>query len=228
MLPFPVFQDRSEAGRMLAVRLAERLSPTPMRRPVVLALPRGGVPVAVEIAQALDAPLDLVFVRKIGMPGEPELAAAAVVDGGRPELVLNDEVLASAGLDRRDVESRMAPELAEIERRRTLYLGDREHETLTGRTLIVVDDGLATGASMKAAVTALRRKSPVGIVVAVPVAPAETASALAALADDVVCLANPSPFIALSVHYGDFHQLTDAEVIDALAAVRTKDQPLSG
>lgn len=224
MLPFPLFQDRAEAGRMLAARL----SPTSMRRPVVLALPRGGVPVAVEIARALDAPLDLVFVRKIGVPGEPELAAAAVVDGGRPELVVNDDVLASAGLDRRDVDAWIGPELSEIERRRRLYLHGREHADLAGRSLIVTDDGLATGASMKAAVAALRRKQPAQIVVAVPVAPAETASALAALADEVMCLATPSPFIALSVHYGDFHQVSDAEVVAALAGLRTTDLPPSG
>ncbi|MGD0720329.1 MAG: phosphoribosyltransferase family protein [Roseiarcus sp.] len=208
-----VFDDRAAAGRALAVAVAS-LAPS---RPAVYALPRGGVPVALEIASALDAPLDLLFVRKIGAPGNEELAAAAVVDGERPDLVLNEDVMRAARLTRRDIERQVGPHLKEIERRRALYMPGRPPVSAEGRTAILVDDGVATGASMRAAIAAARRRSPRRVMVAVPVAPAATAAALRELADEVVCLAAPVDFRGVGDFYRDFHQLTDGEIIDRLA-----------
>jgi putative phosphoribosyl transferase len=209
-----MFADRSEAGRMLARALAHRR----LVDPVVLALPRGGVPVAAEIARRLGAPLDIVLVRKIGVPYQRELAAAAVVDGGEAEIVTNDDVMASAGLTRADVERLAGRELAEIERRRQAYLPGRERVPLDGRTLILVDDGIATGASVRAALVALQRRRPRVLVLAVPVAPADTLAALRSEVDDIVCLETPEPFVAIGLYYRDFHQLSDGDVVRALTA----------
>jgi putative phosphoribosyl transferase len=209
-----LFADRAEAGRALAARLRGRK----LADPVVLAMPRGGVPVAAEIARALGCPLDLVLVRKIGVPGQRELAVAAVVDGGAPELVINEDVAAAAGLRRSYLEAEARRELAEIERRRSVYLGGRARAALAGRTLVLVDDGIATGASIRAAIAALRRQSPGALLLAVPVAPRETVEALAAEVDEVVCLETPEPFYAIGLHYRDFHQLEDAEVVRLLAS----------
>jgi putative phosphoribosyl transferase len=173
------FANRQAAGRALAGELTK----THLVAPVVLALPRGGVPVAVEIAKTLRAPLDLVLVRKIGVPFQPELAAAAVVDGGQPEIVINEDVISLAGLDRDYIDRQAKRELAEIERRRQAYLGGRPLVPLEGQTLIVVDDGIATGASIRAALRALRRRKPKALVLAVPVAPADTVEALRAEVD---------------------------------------------
>lgn len=213
------FSNRSEAGRELARELGRKV----LDRPFVVALPRGGVPVALEIARALGAPLELVFVRKIGVPGQQELAAAAVVDGGEAEMVLNAEVLAEFGLNEESLDRMKAAALAEIERRRQVYATGHPPRPMGGRTLILVDDGLATGASMKAAVIALRRKNPKAIVVAVPVAPPEAVHQLLALADDVVCLRQPDSFKALGYHYDDFHQLSDAEVNELLRTAPAAD-----
>ncbi|MFZ1104878.1 MAG: phosphoribosyltransferase family protein, partial [Hyphomicrobiaceae bacterium] len=158
------FASRQAAGRALAGELTKKH----LVAPVVLALPRGGVPVAVEIARVLKAPLDLVLVRKIGVPYQPELAAAAVVDGGQPEIVINEDVISLAGLDRDYIDQEAKRELAEIERRRQVYLGGRARVPLEGRTLIVVDDGIATGASIRAALKALRRRGPKALILAVP------------------------------------------------------------
>jgi putative phosphoribosyl transferase len=207
------FADRREAGRALARVLADKH----LQDPVVLALPRGGVPVAAEIARRLKAPLDLVMVRKIGVPYQRELAAAAVVNGGDAEIVTNEDVMALAGLTRADIDELARRELAEIERRRQAYLRGRERIPLEGRTLIVVDDGIATGASVRAALTALRRRHPRALILAVPVAPADTVAALRAEVDDVVCLKTPEPFMAIGLHYRDFHQLSDEDVTRALA-----------
>ncbi|MEZ5816789.1 MAG: phosphoribosyltransferase [Hyphomicrobiaceae bacterium] len=209
MSPFP---DRTEAGRQLGARLAE----LELENPVILALPRGGLPVALEIARALHAPLELVMVRKIGVPIQPELAAAAVVDGGAPELVYNRDVMRAAGLDEGDIEAASRRELAEIERRRAAYEGGRVRASLDGRTVVVVDDGIATGTTMRAALAALRRKSPRRLVLAIPVAPADTVEELRHVVDDVVCLRMPEPFYAVGQSYRDFHQVTDAEVVEAL------------
>jgi putative phosphoribosyl transferase len=212
------FANRQAAGRALAGELAKRN----LVDPVVLALPRGGVPVAVEVAKALKAPLDLVLVRKIGVPFRQELAAAAVVDGGQPEIVINEDVISLAGVERDYIHMQAKRELAEIERRRQAYLGDRPRAPLVGRTLIVVDDGIATGASMRAALRALRRRGPKALVLAVPVAPADTVDALRAEVDLIVCLATPQPFYAIGLHYLDFRQLSDQEVVSNLAAIESK------
>lgn len=213
MIPHDTFANRREAGRLLARALAARQ----LDQPVVLALPRGGVPVAAEIARELQAPLDIVLVRKVGVPREPELAAAAVVDGDTPEVVTNDDVIEHARLSRADLKRGIEREVAEIERRRRAYMPDRARVPLRDRTLIVVDDGIATGASMRAALIALRRRGPKAIVLAVPVAPRETLDELAHEVDDVVCLATPEPFLAIGLHYKDFHQLGDAEVVEILS-----------
>jgi putative phosphoribosyl transferase len=203
------FEDRAAAGRALGRRLAA-MAPAD---PVVLALPRGGVPVALEVASALHAPLDLLLVRKIGVPWQPELAVGAVMDGGAPVIVVEPRVLAATGLDRAYVEQRAAQELTEIERRRALYLAHRAPVSVSGRAAIVVDDGIATGTTVRAALRGLRQRGPARLVLAVPVAPAEVVDALRGEVDDIVCLAQPSPFGAIGYFYADFHQLTDDEVI---------------
>jgi putative phosphoribosyl transferase len=211
-----LFADRRAAGRALAEVLARKH----LVDPVVLALPRGGVAVAAEIAAALRAPLDIVLVRKIGVPYQPELAAAAVVDGGDPEVVTNEDVVELAGVAAADIRAGVARELEEIERRRGVYLQGRPRVPLEGRTLVLVDDGIATGASVRAALKALRRKGPRALILAVPVAPAETLDALASEVDEIVCLSTPEPFLAIGIHYADFHQMSDAEVVELLAAQR--------
>lgn len=216
-IPRP-FADRRAAGRALAQVLAKKK----LVAPVVLALPRGGVPVAAEIASALDAPLDIVLVRKIGVPFQPELAAAAVVDGGEPEVVTNDDVIKLAGVTPADIEAGVKRELEEIERRRRAYLQGRARVPLEGRTVILVDDGIATGASVRAALRALRRKGPKALILAVPVAPPETVEALAKEVDEVVCLYAPESFFAIGVHYVDFHQMSDDEVVELLAGQADK------
>ena len=217
------FANRQAAGRALAKVLASKS----LVDQVVLALPRGGVAVAVEIAQALKAPLDIVLVRKIGVPWQPELAAAAVVDGGEPEIVTNDEVVELAGVDRSYIDAAAKRELEEIERRRRLYLQGRAGVPLKGRTIVLVDDGIATGASIRAALHALKRKAPKALILAVPVAPANTVAFLRREVDDVICLATPEPFLAIGVHYEDFHQMSDSEVIQFLAETRPP-QPANG
>ncbi|RZU00517.1 phosphoribosyltransferase [Rivibacter subsaxonicus] len=207
-LPLP---DRAWAGRALARRLAS-LGPDTL----VLALPRGGVPVAAEIARMLGAKLELLLVRKIGVAWQPELAYAALVDGNPPELVLNAELAAELPADRAWLEAAVAEQRAELERRRARYLGGRPAPSVAGRKVVVVDDGLATGTTMRAALQALRRQGPARLVLAVPVAPASTLAALAPLADAVCCLASPEPFHAIGFHYADFHQLDDEEVDAAL------------
>jgi putative phosphoribosyl transferase len=213
-----LFDNRSAAGQALARALAGRRWPGPV---VVLALPRGGVPVAAEIASALHAPLDLLLVRKIGAPGQPELAIAAVVDGTPPETVVDAETAAFAGVGRAQIDARAAAELPELARRRRVYLQGRPPLPVQGCTAIVVDDGVATGTTVRAALLALRRRGPARTVLAVPVAPADTLAALAGEVDEIVCLAQPWPFIAIGQHYRDFHQLGDGEVIAALAAAGT-------
>ncbi len=207
------FRDRRDAGRKLAAALAGYKD----QRVVVLALPRGGVPVAAEIAAALGAPLDLVLVRKIGVPQQPELAMGAVVDGGQPLVVRNDDVIALAGIDQSEFEAVCQSELAEIERRRQRYLGNRRRVDVAGRVTIVVDDGIATGATTRAALRATRRRNPSRLVLAVPVAPTESLAAMREEADEVVCLEDHEGFGAIGYYYADFHQISDREVIETLA-----------
>ncbi len=207
------FKDRAEAGRRLAKSLLEYKE----RRPVVLALPRGGVPVAAEVAAALDAPLDLVLVRKIGLPGQEELAMGAVVDGGAPITVRNDDVIRMAGIGEAEFAAVRDRELAEIERRREHYIGTRARADIKDRVAIVIDDGIATGATIRAALKALRLRDPKTLILAVPVGPSDTIAALRTEADVVVCLEDYEFFGAIGVYYSDFRQISDREVIEILA-----------
>lgn len=210
------FADRHEAGRLLADRLLRFKE----ARPVVLALPRGGVPVGFEIARALAAPLDLVLVRKLGAPGQPELAIGALALGEEAEFVTDPELLAALDVPPAALEAIKARELREIERRRTLYLGERKPVPVAGRTAILVDDGIATGATMRAALAATRKRKPARLVLAVPVAPPDTIARLSAEADEIVCLAEPRSFLAVGQFYRTFAQLEDREVLDLLALSR--------
>ncbi|MDB5482945.1 MAG: Erythromycin esterase [Caulobacteraceae bacterium] len=212
--PASLFADRAAAGRALAPRLRALHLPDP----VVYALPRGGVPVAARIAKALAAPLDLILVRKIGVQGQPELALAAIVEGDTIPVV-NEEVMAMVRPDPAYLDEALLREIAEIERRRTAYLGERPRIDPAGRTAIVVDDGLATGATAKAALRSLRRQGARRLVLAVPVAPPDTLEAMRDEADDVVCLVAPRPFHGVGAFYDDFHQLTDEEMIAVLREV---------
>jgi putative phosphoribosyl transferase len=207
-----VFRDRVHAGRELAQELLRYRD----KEPVVLALPRGGVPVAFEIARALAAPLDLVLVRKIGAPGHSEFAIGAVADGGHPEIVVHDDIIDRLAIPKTYIEVEAARQLAEIERRRQVYLAGHPPVDVTGRTVIVVDDGIATGATVEAALRSVRHNCPARIVLAAPVAAPDTVEALRPLADDIVCLQLPRELGAVSLHYLDFPQVTDAEVIDLL------------
>ncbi len=214
------FATRNEAGEQLAARLAA-LRPAD---PVVLALPRGGVPVAVPICVALHAPLDLVMARKIGVPGHEEVAAGAVVNGDDPHIVVNPSVLAAAGMSEEQVRDLAEQELLTIRQRREQYLAGRAPVDLQARTAIVVDDGIATGATMRVALQAVRRRGPGRVVLAVPVAPPETLASLRPEVDDVVCLLSPQHFYAVGEFYRDFHQVSDAEVmaeVDRLHRPRT-------
>jgi putative phosphoribosyl transferase len=213
--PLPaLFRNRAEAGQLLADRLAELALP----RPVVLALPRGGVAVAFEIARRLGAPLDLLLVRKIGVPMQPELAMGAVCDGEPPVLMINQDIIALTGATERDLAEGERRGLAEIARRRALYCGDRPPVDVAGRTAIVVDDGIATGATMRAGLMALRRRKPEEVVLAVPVAPPEVIANLRSETDRIVCLRESHLPFGIGGHYEDFHQLEDDEVIALLRA----------
>ena len=200
------FRNRAEAGRLLARRLLAMQLPDP----VVLALPRGGVPVAAEVARALHAPLDLLLVRKIGAPHQPELAVAAVADGA--DLVTDELTMGWTGATDEYIERQAELQRAEIARRRALYLAGRAPQPVAGRTAIVVDDGIATGTTVRAALQALRRRAPARVVLAVPVAAPDSLAALAPLVDEVVCLSQPPLFQAVGVHYQDFAQVADEEV----------------
>ncbi|BAV51088.1 phosphoribosyltransferase [Mesorhizobium sp. 113-1-2] len=207
-----MFRDREEAG----VKLGLELSRLQLHRPIVLALPRGGVPVAVEVARALNAPLDLLIVRKVGAPGNPELAVAAIVDGDPGDVVLNREIVETYALDESELRALIANERPELERRRAAYRGKTKPISIAGKTAIIVDDGAATGTTMKIAVRALKRRSPREIIVAVPVSPQETVAALEQEADRVVCLSQPGQFRALGHHYLRFPQLSDNDVVSAM------------
>lgn len=206
------FKDRSDAGRHLAKALAGYKD----QQPVILALPRGGVSVAAEVAAALNAPLDLVLVRKIGVPFQPELAMGAVVDGGAPIIVRNEDIIRVAGIDESEFQAVCDDELAEIGRRHQRYLGSRERVDVSGRTAIVVDDGVATGATTRAALRATRMRNPRRLVLAVPVAPTESLAELRHEADDVICLEDHEMFGAIGFYYRDFRQVSDEEVIEML------------
>ena len=218
------FFDRTDAGRQLAKALARYKD----QRPVVLALPRGGVPVAAEVATALDAPLDLILVRKIGVPFQPELAMGAVVDGREPVIVRNEDVISLTGVSEQEFNATRDQQLAEIERRRKLYLGDRPHPQITDRVVIVVDDGIATGATTRAALQAIRMRKPSKLVLAIPIAPTDTLEKLRGEADEVVCLEDYENFGAIGLFYSDFRQVSGTEVIDILARHPVRSETVSG
>lgn len=206
------FRNRTEAGEKLSSRLLHLTDESL----VVLALPRGGLPVAFEVAKALSAPIDLIMVRKIGVPWQQELAAAAVVDGDDPQIVENSEIVEMFRLSEDFIREEADKQLQEIERRRRLYLGERERVAVRGRTAVVVDDGIATGATVRAALKAVRKAGAQRVVLAVPVAPPETIDTLRAETDEIVCLSTPEFFGGISMFYTDFHQVSDDEVIDLL------------
>ena len=207
------FTDREEAGRKLAAALGKFRG----QSVAVLALPRGGVQVAAPIAAALQAQLDLILVRKIGVPMQPELAMGAVVDGANPHVVRNEDVIRLSGVSEAEFAAVRDRELAEIERRRKTYLGTRARAAVAGRIAIVVDDGIATGATVRAALQSLRPCAPQRLVLAVPVAPTGVLDKLRAEADEIVCLEEPRSFGALGQFYSDFREVEDREVIDVLA-----------
>lgn len=210
------FADRRAAGR----ELAEAVAPLGLADPIVLALPRGGVPVGFEVAKRLKAPLDILLVRKIGAPGHEEYGIGALVDGASPQIVIDEEIARMVGATPAYIEREVARQLAEIERRRSAYRTGPT-ENLEGHTVIVVDDGIATGGTVKAALQGLAKSGARRIVLAVPVAPGSSIEEMRALCDDVVCLSTPEPFYAVGAHYGDFDQTSDAEVIELLAAARS-------
>jgi putative phosphoribosyl transferase len=213
-----MFVDRKAAGRELAARLQHLRA----ERPIVLALPRGGVPVGFEIAEALDAPLDVVLVRKIGAPGQPELALGAVVDGDAAQVLIDEGVAKALAVDHAYIESETRRQLAEIERRRAAYLGRRAVLPIAGRSVIIVDDGIATGSTVRAALRAIKNAGADKIVLAVPVAPRDVVETLGCEVDEIVCLATPNPFVAVGAHYRRFAQFADADVVSLLELRRRR------
>ena len=207
------FADRADAGRRLARALASRRD----RNPVVLALPRGGLPIAAVIATALAAPLDVVLARKIGAPWQPELAMGAVVEGEPPIVARNEAVIRAAGVDARAFAAATQRALAALEDARRRLVGDRPRAEIAGRAVLLVDDGAATGATALAALQALRRRGPKTLTMALPVASAEALAALRRVADDLVCLEAPACFGAVSAFYDDFGQVEDDEAAAILA-----------
>lgn len=215
--PAPRFRDRHEAGRLLAERLKRYAG-----RPdvVVLGLPRGGVVVAYEVARALDAPLDVFVVRKLGVPGHEELAMGAIASGG--VRVLNPEVVEGLGIPEKVIAEAVAQEKEELARRERLFRGGRPPLEVKGKTVILVDDGLATGATMRAAVAALKAMEPARLVVAVPTAPPSVAEEFERLVDEVVCLITPEPFYGVGFWYDDFSQTSNEEVVGLLRAAAAR------
>jgi putative phosphoribosyl transferase len=201
------YRDRIEAGELLGQRLSDYCDRNDV---VVLALPRGGVPIAREVAQVLRVPFDVFVVRKLGVPGHEELAMGAIASGGTR--LVNDDVVSALGIPASVIDSVARSEQLELDRREQLYRGQRPPISLTGQTVILVDDGLATGSTMRAAVQAVRQHQPARIIVAVPVGAASTCAELAREADDVVCVRTPEPFIAVGLWYRDFSQTSDNEV----------------
>ena len=213
-----LFRDRADAGRQLLARLdAYRGRPGLL----VLGLPRGGVPVADEVARGLGAPLDVFVVRKLGVPGQEELAMGAIATGG--VRVVNHDVVRALGLTAEMLDQAAAAEGRELDRRQRSYRGQRPEPAIAGRTVILVDDGLATGSTMRAAVAALRLQGPARLVVAVPVAAPATCAELAREVDEIVCCATPEPFLSVGRFYDDFAQTSDEEVTERLAAARARE-----
>ncbi|MCB2074947.1 MAG: phosphoribosyltransferase [Novosphingobium sp.] len=209
------FADREEAGQ----QLAEAVRALGLQDPVILALPRGGVPIGYEVAKALGAPLDIVLVRKIGAPGHEEYGIGALVDGASPQVVIDEDAARAVGADQDYIDRKVAEQLEEIERRRAAYRTGPP-VPLAGRTIVVVDDGIATGGTVRAALQALARVDAGRIILAVPLAPADVLPEMRALCDEVLCLASPEPFYAVGAHYRDFSQTDDSEVIELLDKAR--------
>lgn len=209
-----MFADRQDAGR----RLAERLVHVRDGRPIILGLPRGGVPVAAVVAELLNAPLDILVVRKIGAPHQHELAMGAVTNGLKPMYVLNEDVVRMLGVTNQFLENAIARELEECKRRQVMYRHGRPAIDVEGATAIVIDDGIATGATVRAGLRALRARKPHKLVLAVPVAPPEAIEMLSCEVDEVVCLHSPDDFYAVGQFYHNFEQTTDEQVIRALDA----------
>lgn len=207
-----LFTNRRDAGRRLAAKLLHLKD----RRPVILALLRGGVPVAFEVAKALGAPLDVVLVRKLGHPWSPELAVGAIADGEDLVTVIDDETVAAFGIPQVYIDEEIARQAREIEHRRQIYFKDRPPADIRQRTAVVVDDGIATGATMRAALRAVRRQEPESVVLAVPVAPPSALTMLRAEADDIVCLASPDEFGAVGLFYADFRPVDDEAALALL------------
>jgi putative phosphoribosyl transferase len=212
-----MFENRADAGRQLAAAL---------KLPddgdcVVVALPRGGVPVAAEICRMHRLPIDLALVRKIGAPGQPELALGAVVNGDSHQIVINQDVADLFGLNRSDVERMGDAQLDEIRRRRKIYLGDQPGQAVSGKTVIVVDDGVATGASMRAAIASLRQRGAARVILALPVAPADSLKSLSSLVDETLCLSTPESFISVGYYYADFSQVGEEEVAAVMKELST-------
>src|SRR5215218_848109 len=207
-----IYSNRSEAGKFLAVLLTSYADRADV---LVLALPRGGVPVAFEVAKELRAPLDIFLVRKLGLPGHEEFAIGAIATGG--VRVLNDDVVDYLGISDDVIDSIAAKELRELERRERAYRGDRREPNVRGKTVVLVDDGLATGSTMRAAASALRQQAPARIVVAVPVSAPQTCDEYRMGVDEIICAVTPEPFHAVGQWYADFSQTTDEEVRELLA-----------
>ncbi len=213
-----LFADRVDAAEKLVAELPE-VDP---ESAVVLALPRGGVPIGAVIAEALGIPLDVLIVRKIGAPGQRELAVGAVSGTGTLQITTNDDVAAVFGLSHEDIGRLAESERGELERRNARYRGDRPAVPLAGKTVILADDGIATGATVRSALRLVAKQGAARVILAVPVAPASVLKALEREADDIVCLATPKPFLAVGAHYMDFRQLSDEEVVATLAALAAR------
>ncbi len=206
------FRDRTDAGRRLAVKLARFIGTHPM----LLALPRGGVPVGAEVAWALGAPLDVLLVRKVGVPRQPEVAMAAVARADIPVIVRNEHAILNAHLSQEEFRLACDRELAEIDQQRARYQLSAEPPVLQGRTVIVIDDGCATGTTARAALEVARAAMPAHLVLAVPVGPSYVLDGLLGLADEIVCLERPDVFFSVGDHYDDFESVSDAEVIETI------------
>jgi len=191
----------------------------------VLGIPRGGLPVAREVARALSAPLDVIVARKLGAPGQPELGIGAVVDGDQPRAIFNQDIIEHLGVSDQYIEAEIARQLKEVNRRETAYRGGRPQTPLAGKTVILIDDGIATGSSVRAALRGVRRHKPRRLILAVPVAPAETIETLRSEADEIVCLETPDDFFAVGQFYRDFHQVSDDEVKSILETQQTAPPP---
>lgn len=211
------FRDRIEAGQILANKLTKYAD----QKPLVLGLPRGGVPVAFEVARALSAPLDVYVVRKLGTPGQEELAMGAVATGG--VRVLNNPVIEAMQISKEAIETETRKEQKEVERRERNYRGERPPTDVSNRTVLLIDDGIATGSTIKAAIAALKKQKAGRIVVGVPVAPAATIEELKTMVDEVVCVSTPEFFFAISIWYGSFPQTTDEEVRELLKKAEVKN-----